>query len=129
MRYLTLAEALDLHDRLILLAGGARGIRDLAALEAAVSQPYSNFDGQDLYTDLASKAAALCLSLIMNHPFLDGNNRVGHAAMETFLVMNGYEIRASVEEQERTVLALAAGRLARDEFVSWLKEHVVPCSK
>ena len=59
----------------------------------------------------------------MNHPFLDGNKRIGHAAMETFLLLNGLEINAGVDEQENVILSLAAGQLDRNEFVSWLKKH------
>jgi death-on-curing protein len=60
----------------------------------------------------------------MNHPFVDGNKRVGHAAMETFLVLNGYELRADVDDAEQTVLQLAAGQLTRDVFVDWVTARV-----
>jgi death-on-curing protein len=123
MRYLTISEILELHERLIDSSGGASGVRDLGVLESALSQPHTSFDGQDLYPDLITKAAALCFSLVMNHPFLDGNKRIGHAAMETFLLLNGLEISAQVEEQERVILGLAAGQLDRNDFVSWLKKH------
>ena len=109
MRYLSISETLELHERLIVSSGGASGIRDLCALESAVSQPHASFGGQDLYPDVVAKAAALCFSLVMNHPFVDGNKRVGHAAMETFLLLNGFEINAEVDEQEKIVLSLAAG--------------------
>jgi death on curing protein len=69
------------------------------------------FGGEDLYPSLLEKAAALGFSIIMNHPFVDGNKRTGHAAMETFLILNGMEINASVDEQERVVLAIASGEL------------------
>jgi death on curing protein len=123
MRYLSISEILELHERLIDSSGGATGIRDLGALESALSQPHTSFGGQDLYPDLIAKAAALCFSLVMNHPFLDGNKRVGHAAMETFLLLNGCEVSAEVDEQERVILSLAAGQLDRNAFVSWLKKH------
>lgn len=87
MRYVTLAEIVDLHRRLLQATGGAPGIRDLGALEAAVAQPRATFGGADSYPTLIEKAAALCLSLVLGHPFVDGNKRVGHAAMETFLVL------------------------------------------
>ena len=77
-RYLTLAEVVDLHRRLLKAAGGAPGIRDLNALEAAIAQPKATFGGTDLYPTLVEKAAALCLSLVLDHPFVDGNKRVGH---------------------------------------------------
>jgi death-on-curing protein len=60
----------------------------------------------------------------MNHPFVDGNKRTGHAAMETFLVLNGFEIKASVEEQEKIILQLAAGELQRDVLTDWLRAHL-----
>jgi death on curing protein len=104
--------------------GGAAGLRDLAALESAIAQPRMTFGGQDLYPSLTEKAAALCFSLVSNHPFVDGNKRVGHAAMETFLLLNGFEIVGAVEEQERLVLALAAGELSREDLLTWLQSHV-----
>ena len=104
MRYPTLVEILELHEAIITSTGGAPGIRDMGALESAVNQPRLTFDQTDLYPDTVSKAAALCFSLVMNHPFVDGNKRVGHAAMETFLILNGLEIVADVNEQEHLML-------------------------
>ena len=122
MRYLTLIEVLELHRRIIEQFGGALGIRDIGLLESAIAQPRMTFDGEDLYPTLIEKAAALGFSIIMNHPFIDGNKRTGHAATETFLVLNGMEINASVDEQERVVLAIASGELGRETFVEWLQQ-------
>jgi death-on-curing protein len=105
--------------------GGATGLRDLGALESAIAQPYMAFGGQDLYPTLVEKASALAFSLVNNHPFLDGNKRVGHAALETLLVLNGYELSASVEEQESMMLGVAAGTAGREQFVEWVRVHVV----
>jgi death-on-curing protein len=105
-------------------SGGSVGVRDLGALESALAQPRMTFGGE-LYPTIAEKAAALGFSLIMNHPFVDGNKRAGHAAMETFLVLNGYEIEAAVDEQERIILQVASGELGRDEFTDWLRGHLV----
>ena len=69
------------------------------------------------------KAAALCFSLIQNHPFVDGNKRVGHDAMEAFLNRNGYEIDATVDIQEQIILGVASGDVSREQLVSWLEEH------
>ncbi len=124
MRHLTLGEVLALHRAVIEKTGGMAGIRDLRALDPALAQPRATFDGVDLHLSLVDKAAALCFSLVRNHPFLDGNKRVGHAAMETFLVLNGSEIEASIDEQERLMLDIAAGRLSRNEVAAWLREHV-----
>jgi death-on-curing protein len=125
MRYLTLDEVLELHRLALQQAGGAAGLRDLNALESAVAQPYMAFGGQDLYPTVVEKAAALAFSLIKNHPFIDGNKRVGHVAMETFLVLNGYELNATVEDQERTILGLAAGTVGREAFTEWVRAHFV----
>jgi death-on-curing protein len=101
MRYLTLGEVLDLHRRITEQTGGAVGVRDLGGVESAVAQPQMTFGGEELYATIESKATALCFSLVMNHPFMDGNKRIGHAALETFLVMNGFELAAHVDDVER----------------------------
>jgi len=105
------------------------GIRDMNGLMSALGQPKMTFEGEDLYPSVAAKAAALGFSLIMNHPFLDGNKRVGHAAMELFLLMNGREIVASVDEQQGVILGLAKGELGRAEFLNWLEPHLVEKGK
>ena len=122
--YLSLAEVLEAHRQIIEVTGGSPGCRDQGALESALAQPQMAFGGKELYPTLAEKAAALGFSIIKNHPFVDGNKRVGHAAMELFLLFNGYEISASVDEQEQTILALAASTLRREEFTDWVREHV-----
>lgn len=124
MRLLSIGEVLHLHRLVIATSGGAAGIRDLAALESAVAQPHASFDGADLYPTLAAKGAALAFSLVRNHPFVDGNKRAGHAALETFLVLNGFEIESSVPEQEWVFLSLAGGSLSREDFVLWLEAHI-----
>ena len=104
MRYPTLSEVLELHEQIISRSGGIPGILNLNALESALGQPRMTFGGTDLYPTIAEKASALGFSLIKNHPFVDGNKRSGHAAMEVFLVLNGFEIRAPVDVQEQVVL-------------------------
>lgn len=126
MRYLTLGEVLELHGRVVAESGGATAIRDLGALESAVAQPRTTFGGEDLYPDLAAKAAALGFSLIQNHPFVDGNKRTGHAALETFLVLNGAELDAPVAEAERVVLEVAAGARDRAGFLEWVRQRMKP---
>lgn len=126
MRFLTLIEVLELHRRILAQSGGALGVRDLNLLESAIAQPRVTFAGEDLYPSLLEKAAALGFSIVMNHPFIDGNKRTGHAAMETFLVLNRTEIHASVDEQERVILAIASGELSRDAFLDWLQRNTSP---
>jgi len=125
MRYLTIPEVLYLYQNIMQQSGGAYGIRDLNALESAVAQPRMTFDRRELYATVGEKAAALGFSMILNHPFIDGNKRIGHAVMETFLMLNGFEIEAPVDEQGRTVLAIAAGELSREQFVEWLESRVI----
>jgi len=125
VRFLSLAEVVELHRRIVASSGGGAGIRDLGALESAVAQPRMTFDGVDLYQGLSAKAAALGYALIQNHPFVDGNKRVGHAAMEVFLVLNGHELAATVEDGESTVLAVASGSMDRAAFTAWVDAHLV----
>lgn len=126
MRYLTVEEVLELHRRVIATSGGSWRVRDLGGLESAVAQPRMAFGGQDLYVGLAEKAAALGFSLVGNHPFVDGNKRIGHAAMETFLILNGFELEATVDEQETVILGLAAGQWNREQFTTWVASHLQP---
>lgn len=123
--FLTLSQILFLHQRLIQQSGGTPGLRDIAGLESAVAQPRMTFDEKDLYPSLTDKAAALGYSLIKNHPFIDGNKRICYAAMEVLLVLNGYEIDASIADQEKIILQLATGKMERAELVHWLKDHLV----
>jgi death-on-curing protein len=125
VRYLTLSEVLEVHRQVMAQSGGAEGLMHLPALESALAQPQMTFGGEDLYPTLVDKAAALGYALIQNHPFLDGNKRTGHAAMEVFLVLNGYEICAAVDEQEHVILQVAASEIDREEFTTWLRTHVV----
>jgi death-on-curing protein len=96
---------------IIAQSGGLQGIRDSGALESALAQPRMTFGSRELYPTLVEKASALGFSLIQNHPFVDGNKRTGHAAIEIFLVLNGFEIDASVDEQEQIILQVAVGKL------------------
>jgi len=125
VRYLTLNEVLEVHRQVIAQSGGAEGLMHLPALESALAPPQMTFGGEELYPTLVDKAAVLGYALIKNHPFLDGNKRTGHAAMEVFLVLHGYEIRAAVDEQEHVILQVAASELDREEFAAWLRTHVV----
>ena len=125
MRYLNLGEVLYIHDRIIKDTGGSHGIRNQGSLESALALPRQVFGETELYPSIIDKAAILCFSIINNHPFVDGNKRLGHAAMETFLVLNGMEISADIDEQEQTFLNLASGKMTREEFVLWLQNNMI----
>ena len=126
MRYLSLGEIIALHQAVLNQTGGATGIRDLGALESALAQPRATFDGEDLHPELVQKTAALGFSLTLNHPFIDGNKRVAHAAMEVFVALNGFELTAPIDEQERLMLDLADGNLTREQLTDWLRYHLMP---
>ena len=128
MHYLTVGEVLEIYNRVMDQSGGGVGIRDLGALESAVAQPRMTFNGKELYPTIVEKASALGFSLIQNHPFVDGNKRAGHAAMESFLMFNGYEISAAVNEQVEIILGVASGKLDRNTFTEWLRNHIVEFS-
>ncbi len=116
---------LALYWRVMETSGGAEGVRDLGALQSSLIQPRMIYGGEELYPSLAEKAGALVYSLVKNHAFVDGNKRIAHAAMEVFLVLNGYEVRAQVEEQERVMRVVAAGEMEREALVEWIEAHMV----
>ncbi|MFW6169917.1 MAG: type II toxin-antitoxin system death-on-curing family toxin [Planctomycetota bacterium] len=82
--------------------------------ESSLAQPRISFGGKEPYETLTEKAAALCFALVINHPFIDGNKRVGHAAMETFLLMNGLEFNADVDDSESAMKVSPAARGGAD---------------
>lgn len=122
-RFLTTDELLRIHRRVIETSGGSLGLRDRGGLEAAAAQPQMTFGGVELYPTAVQKAAALAFSLVNNHPFIDGNKRIAHAALEVFLLLNGHVLAADVDEQEQTILSLAAGKLDREPFEEWVQQH------
>lgn len=126
MVLLTFDDVLALHERIVQQSGGSLGIRNREAIAFALVQPFATFDGHELYPTLIDKAALTGYLLICNHPFVDGNKRIGHAVMEVLLVLNGFEIDATVDEQETIILQVADGSLSREEFTNWLDKHVKP---
>jgi death-on-curing protein len=124
MRYLTVSEVIELYRQVMETSGGTVGILSIESLESAVAQPRATFGGNELYPTIIDKAVALGFSLVMNHTFVDGNKRIGHYAMETFLVTNGYELDSSVDEQESIILQLASGNLSLDAFTNWIRQNI-----
>ena len=125
MRYLSFEEVVLLHSLIVAQSGGASGLRDRGALESAIAQPEMSFGDEELYSTIAEKAAALAYSLIQNHPFVDGNKRIGHAAMEVFLLLNDQEIQASVDDQEKLIIGVASGKVVRAELSEWISKHIL----
>jgi len=121
MEYLTSAEVLLIHARLIQRTGGVSGVRDVGLMESAVARPQATFGHNDLYPDVWSKAAALMHSLIKNHPFLDGNKRTALTATAMFLELNDYTLAASNDAVLAFTMHVAVDRVELTEMAEWLK--------
>ena len=122
--YLSIAQVVALHEALIGAFGGVLAIRDRGMLEAAVARPAMTFGGEDLYVDLAARAAALMHSLALNHPFIDGNKRIGVAAAEFFVERNGHAVHAADEEIEEVTLAVAEGAVGVEALTIWFRQRL-----
>lgn len=129
MKYLYPKQIIYLHQQIIELSGGTHGLRDEGLLESAVYRPQATFGGHEFYPDLFTKAAALGYSLIMNHPFLDGNKRVGFEAIRLMLRFNRYDFNATQREKFNFVMKIARGELKEQAIADWLAKHVKPYPK
>jgi death-on-curing protein len=112
--FLTIDDVLDLHDLHLGRYGGSAGVRDRGLLESAVSQARASFGGELLHADLAAMASAYLVSIVKNHPFVDGNKRAGLAAALTFLDLNGIAIDHSSAVLYDATMAVAEGRLDKE---------------
>ena len=115
-----------IHRDLIDTFDGAPGVRDEQALDSALAQPTASFRGRLLHPTIPEQAAAYLFHLVQNHPFIDGNKRTGFAAMDTFLRINGRRLEMDDDETYRTVTAVAAGDLSKEELAVLLKEKTTP---
>lgn len=120
---LTKPQVLLLHEQLITETGGSSGLRDEAMLDSSLNAPFQTFDGEDMYPSLQQKAAQLCFGLVKNHPFVDGNKRIGAHAMLVFLALNGIELQHSQTELSDAILQLAAGKMEAAGLLRWILEH------
>jgi death-on-curing protein len=123
---LSAAQLAALHSELMRAFGGRGGLRDRGAREAAAARPGMTFDGEDLYPDLAAKAAALMHSLVLDHPFVDGNKRVGAAAAELVVEINGYRLRADDPDLEGVSFSMAKGELSCEALAIWFRQRLEP---
>ena len=122
---ITLAELLKIHTVLIHETGGSDGVRDQGLLESALALPYATFGGDELYPSIGEKTAAMGYSLLKNHGFIDGNKRIAVAAMDVFLLTNGYSLNIATDDAERMILDTAASVISRDQFGAW-QGHIQP---
>lgn len=114
------AQAELIHQLLITEFGGSSGIRDEQLLESALSRPFQTFDGRELYPTPIQKAAALLESILVNHPFIDGNKRTGYVLMRLLLIQSGLDIKASEEEKYQLVIRMASGKSNYKDIIYWL---------
>lgn len=122
--YLSPKQVLFIHERQIEAFGGHPGLKCTSLLESACIRPAMTFGGEDLYPDLPAKAAALMHSLVMNHPFVDGNKRTGAAAAIVFLGVNKARLTASSGAVEKVTFALAAGQIGIQELTIWFRQNM-----
>ena len=115
---------MTLPEDLIEEFGGIHGVRDEGLLESALSAPFQTFNGQDLYPSVLEKAGRLGYGLIRNHPFLDGNKRIGVHVLLVCLALNGVRLSYDDEDLIQTALGVASGSVMFEEFCRWLSEHM-----
>ena len=115
-------EVLQLHELSIYKYGGAQGIRDEGLMESAISRPNQTFDGEDLYKTSIEKAAAIAESLIINHPFIDGNKRTGFLVRFSLLRKENIVLNADEESAYTFTIDISTGTLRFDDIVLWLKK-------
>src|SRR5688572_21439571 len=121
--FLSLDEVLEIHEDQLTRYGGKPGILSLPLLESALAQPQVSFSGEFLLTDLFEMAAAYLFHIVQNHPFQDGNKRVGAVAAMVFLLTNGQDVDLSNEELEALVLETAMGKQSREQIAAVLRDH------
>lgn len=122
---LSKTQILLLHEQLIAETGGSSGLRDEGMLDSALYAPFQTFGGEDVYPSLQQKAARLCFGLVKNHPFLDGNKRIGAHVMLVFLALNGIELRHTQTELSDVILQLAAGTIQSSDLLNWILAHQI----
>lgn len=123
--FLDLAQVMRLHHELIEHYGGSHGLRDAGMLQSAIAQPQAGFGGQYLHEDLFDMAAAYLFHLVQNHPFIDGNKRIGAASAIVFLSLNDVEIEADNDGLIDLTLATAQGQRTKEQIAAFFRERAI----
>jgi len=123
MKRLTLEQILAMQKELIAEFGGSNGVRDEGLLKSAIAAPSQTFDSRELLPTIHQKAVRLGFGLIMNHPFVDGNKRIGVHAMLVTLAMNGIELKYTQEELYTIILDVASGNVSFEGLLDWVLGH------
>lgn len=126
LRFLTIQEVLYFHHAQMEQFGGSMGVRDPGLLESALAQPCASFGGEYLHRGVFEMAAAYLYHIVQNHPFVDGNKRVGLESALAFLALNGVEIDAPDDDLESLVLAVASGQADKTQAAAFLDKHSRP---
>lgn len=133
--FLTYEEVIEIHSDQIARYGGSSGLRSEGLLRSALAQPESTFDDELLHPTLEAQAAAYLFHIVKNHPFVDGNKRLGVSCCLVFLNINGYELDQHLDELnestgrthfEGIVLAVASGHMSKEELIEFLRNHLRP---
>lgn len=123
MKTLSKRQVLTLHSALIQEFGGSDGVRDEGLLESALAAPFQTFGGEPIYPSLQAKAAQLGFGLVCNHPFVDGNKRIGAHVMLVFLAVNGVDLHYEQQELIDIILSVASGKTDRHGLLQWILDH------
>lgn len=123
MKYLTGEQVIKLHRKLIETSGGSLGIRDEGMLDSALKTPLQTFDNRELFPSIQEKATRLAFGLIKNHPFVDGNKRIGTHVMLIFLALNGITLSYTDEELIEIILRVASGKADERDLYQWIENH------
>ena len=124
MIYLTKEQIILLHEKLIKRYGGSSGIRDEGLLDSAINAPLQSFDGNDFFPTVTDKAVRLCVGLVKNHPFIDGNKRIGALALLTILDLNKYQFKSNSTELSSVILDFAAGKTDDNYLLQWVMKRI-----
>jgi death on curing protein len=119
-----LRDVLNIHNILIDKFGGSKGIRDKGSLESAINRPFATFDNQDLYPTPSDKAAAILESVLINHPFVDGNKRTAYVLMRLILLDHGLDIIANQKDKYKMVISASAGEIRFDDIKTWIQTRL-----
>ena len=124
MKKFSREQILLLHEKIVVISGGSAGIRDENLLLSAINSPYQTFDGEDLYPTLIEKAVRLGYNLISNHPFIDGNKRIGLHALLVYLDIHGINLEYNDDDLINLIFGVASGLTSYEEFLNWVKAHI-----
>lgn len=117
--------AIEINRLVVKESGGSSGLRDESLLLSAINRPFQTFDGKDLYPTIVEKSAAIFESIIINHPFIDGNKRVAYAMMKMLLIEEGFQLNSTKEETYNFVIETSKGNLRFNEIKDWLIEKLI----